>query len=118
MEQPQVSERDVELPEDSDGGLDFVRALGKQFRVLRERAGLSQDAAAEQLGYSADLLSSVERARRVPQSELLRNADRLYDAGGVLAAVADDLEEAKRKFRTKHPAWFRTFVRLGRRPRS
>jgi transcriptional regulator with XRE-family HTH domain len=112
MVQPEDTERDVELPEDSDGGLDFVRALGKQFRVLRERADLSQEAAAGRLGYSDDLISSIERGRRVPQTELLRRADRLYDAGGVLAAVADDLEEAKRKFRTKHPAWFRTFVRL------
>lgn len=106
------AERDIELPEDSDGGLDFVRSIGRQFRLLRERAGLSQEETGAALGYSEDTISSVERARRVPQADLLRRAGQLFDDGGVLAETVADLESAKKKFRIKHPSWFREYARL------
>nr|WP_233477891.1 helix-turn-helix transcriptional regulator [Streptomyces sp. SID7804] len=90
------------------------RALGKQVKVLRERAGLTQRALGDRLGYSEDLISSLERGRRTPQAEFLVAADELLDAGGVLKAAIEDVEKAKAKARIRHPAWFRDYARLER----
>ncbi|MBB0246578.1 helix-turn-helix domain-containing protein [Streptomyces alkaliphilus] len=104
--------RDVELPEDQDSAQDFLRALGKLFKRARERAGLTQQEAAERLNFGVDLISAIERARRIPQEELLHAADDLFGADGMLTTVIPDLREAKKKVRTRHPAWFRLFASL------
>ncbi|MGP2440447.1 helix-turn-helix domain-containing protein [Streptomyces sp. JW3] len=93
---------------------DFMRAIGKQVKLLRERAGLTQKELGDRLGYGEDLVSSIERGRRVPQAEFLRAADELLNAGGLLKAVIEDIEKAKAKARVRHPAWFRDYARMER----
>jgi transcriptional regulator with XRE-family HTH domain len=102
-----AQEVDAELPEDNDGARDFIRGVGKQFQVARLRAGFTQQQAAERLNYGVDMIASVERGRRTPTPELLVAADKLFDAGGLLAAVAEDLQKARNKTRVRHPAWYR-----------
>ncbi|WP_330336863.1 helix-turn-helix domain-containing protein [Streptomyces sp. NBC_00557] len=91
---------------------DLMRAVGKQVKVLRERAGLTQRELGDRLGYSEDLISSVERGRRTPQRELLEAADEVLDGRGLLKATVGDVEKAKAKARVRHPAWFRDYARL------
>jgi hypothetical protein len=55
---------------------------GRQIRLLRERAGLTQRELGERLAYGEDLISSLERGRRTPQPEFLDAADELLGAGG------------------------------------
>ncbi|WLW58650.1 helix-turn-helix domain-containing protein [Streptomyces sp. YU58] len=93
---------------------DLNRAIGKQVRVLRERSGLTQKELGDRLGYSEDLISSLERGRRTPQREFLEAADELLDAGELLKATIEDVEKAKAKARVRHPAWFRDYARLER----
>nr|WP_237282159.1 helix-turn-helix transcriptional regulator [Streptomyces rubrolavendulae] len=93
---------------------DLMRAVGKQVKLLRERAGLTQRELGERLGYSEDLVSSLERGRRTPQREFLEAADDALDAGGLLRATIEDVERAKAKARVRHPAWFRDYARLER----
>ncbi|CAL9400050.1 hypothetical protein SUDANB145_01445 [Streptomyces sp. enrichment culture] len=93
---------------------DFMRAIGKQVKLLRERAGLTQKELGDRLGYSEDLVSSIERGRRVPQPDFLKAADELLDAGGLLKAVIEDIEKAKAKARVRHPAWFKDYARIER----
>lgn len=95
-----------------DGAVDLFRALGRQIRVLRERAGLTQRQLGEALGYSEEQISSLERGRRVPQDDFLDAADELLGANGVLSAAKEDVARAKAKARVKHPAWFRNYARL------
>ncbi|MGW7351792.1 helix-turn-helix domain-containing protein [Streptomyces sp. NPDC054784] len=97
-----------------DGAVDLFRALGRQIKLLRERAGLTQRELGDRLGYGENLISSVERGRRVAQPELLDAVDELLDAGGLLSAAKEDVERAKAKARVKHPAWFRDYARLER----
>ncbi|GAA3169655.1 helix-turn-helix transcriptional regulator [Streptomyces virens] len=104
----------AETYDEGDQSSDLNRALGKQVKVLRERAGLTQRALGDRLGYSEDLISSLERGRRTPQAEFLVAADELLDAGGVLKAAIEDVEKAKAKARIRHPAWFRDYARLER----
>ncbi len=93
---------------------DLMRAVGKQVKLLRERAALTQRELGDRLGYSEDLVSSLERGRRTPQREFLEAADELLDAGGLLRATIEDVERAKAKARVRHPAWFRDYARLER----
>ncbi|MCX5209887.1 helix-turn-helix transcriptional regulator [Kitasatospora sp. NBC_00240] len=105
-------DRRPEPPDDPEGATDFLRAIGKQVKLLRERAGLTQKELGDRLGYGEDLISSLERGRRTPQPEFLDAADELLGAGGLLKAAKEDLTRAKAKARVRHPEWFRDYARL------
>ncbi|TQK45219.1 helix-turn-helix protein [Streptomyces sp. SLBN-118] len=106
-----MTEERPERPAEVDGTAHLFRALGKQIKVLREQAGLSQ----RELGVAAhcgeDLISSIERGVRTPQPDFLERVDGLLAAGGVLEAAVEDVREAQAKARTRHPDWFRDYAR-------
>ncbi|MFD3607239.1 helix-turn-helix domain-containing protein [Streptomyces atroolivaceus] len=95
-----------------EGVADLFRVIGRQIRLLRERAGLTQRELGERLGYSEDLIRSLERGRRTAQPEFLDAADELLGAGGLLRAAKDDMARARARARVKHPAWFQDYARL------
>ncbi|MGK4584387.1 helix-turn-helix domain-containing protein [Kitasatospora sp. HPMI-4] len=107
-----LTERRPEQPEDEDGSADLFRTIGRQVRLLRERAGLTQRELGERLNYGEDLISSLERGRRTPQPDFLDAADELLGAGGLLKAAKEDVVRAKTRARVRHPAWFRDYARL------
>lgn len=72
-----------------------IRTVGKLVKLCRERAGMTQAELGAAIGYSLELVSSVERGRRVPKPEFLRNADEVLHADGLLAALQKDVEEAR-----------------------
>ncbi|WP_442911091.1 helix-turn-helix domain-containing protein [Kitasatospora sp. NBC_01266] len=112
---PPIPEQPMQPEEEGPDEIQqFFTTLGKQLKLLRERAGLTQKELADQLGYSEDLISSVERGRRNVQPELLEAADKLLNAGGLLKAAVEDVKKAKAmaKERVKHPAFFRDFTLL------
>ncbi|MGH3313159.1 MAG: helix-turn-helix domain-containing protein [Streptomyces sp.] len=84
----------------------LLKAIGKQIKVLRDRAGLTQVQFGQRIGYGVDLVSAVECGRRPPKPPFIDGAERELDAGGLLDAVRDDIERAQ------YPARFREFVRL------
>ncbi|MCF2525873.1 helix-turn-helix domain-containing protein [Yinghuangia soli] len=100
--------------EDAEDAHGLFRTLGRQIKILRERAGLSRRELADRLGYSEATVNSVERGRRVPQPEFLVAVDKFFDVGGLLATAAEDVEKAKVRARVRHPAWFRDYARLER----
>ncbi|MBV2153346.1 helix-turn-helix transcriptional regulator [Kitasatospora sp. SUK 42] len=102
----------TELPEDLGEVSDFFRAIGKQIKLLREQAGLTQKELGERIGYGEHLISAVERGLRTPQPEFLIAVDRELNAGGLLAIAKDDVMRARNKARVRHPAWFRGYVEL------
>jgi transcriptional regulator with XRE-family HTH domain len=106
------AEERPEPEEGADEAVDLFRTIGKQLKLLRERAGLTQRELGKALGYGEELISSVERGRRVAQPELLDAADDFLGAGGLLKIAKDDVQRAKAKARVKHPAWFRDYARL------
>ena len=106
------AEEQPEPEEGADEAVDLFRTIGKQLKLLRERAGLTQRELGKALGYGEELISSVERGRRVAQPELLDTADDFLGADGLLKIAKEDVLRAKAKARVKHPAWFRDFARL------
>ncbi|MFK4067644.1 Scr1 family TA system antitoxin-like transcriptional regulator [Streptomyces sp. NPDC029674] len=101
-----------ERPSVVDGTAHLFRALGKQLKVLREHAGMSQKELALEVHCTEGLISAMERGVRTPQPEFLRRADKVLRAGGVLVAAIEDVEEALKKARTRHPEWYRGYAEL------
>jgi transcriptional regulator with XRE-family HTH domain len=72
-----------------------MRAIGRQIKLWREAAGLTQTEFGAAVGYSEEMVSKVERGIRVPKPTLLDDADRVVGAGGKLAAMKPDAKEAR-----------------------
>ncbi|MGW4193653.1 helix-turn-helix domain-containing protein [Streptomyces sp. NPDC005004] len=72
-----------------------LRAVGRQIRAWREAAGLTQPELGAAIGYSGEMVASVERGRRVPKPDFLDRADEVVRAGGKLAAMKADVERAR-----------------------
>lgn len=79
---------------DDDSGA-VVRAVGRQIKLWREAAGLRQAELGTAIGYGEEMVSAVERGRRIPKPEFLDNADRALGAGGKIAEMKRDLAEAR-----------------------
>lgn len=95
-----------------DGTTHLFRALGKQIKVLREAAGLSQKELGAATHCGETLISAMERGVRTPQPDFLERADELLGARGVLRAAVPDVREAQAKARTRHPEWYRSYAKL------
>jgi transcriptional regulator with XRE-family HTH domain len=81
-----------ELEDDSAAVLQMV---GRQIKLWREAAGMTQTELGTAIGYSEEMVSSVERGVRTPQPAFLVGADRVLEAGGKLAAFVPDVAEAR-----------------------
>ncbi len=101
-----------QLDEDLSEVSDFLRAIGRQIKLLREQAGMTQKEFAKEVGYTESLIGAVEQGKRTPQRELLEASERVLDARGLLIATAGDIEKAKAKARVRHPEWFRSYASL------
>src|SRR5689334_11339304 len=89
-----MAEQAAEQDWDEDTS-EVIRTVGKQVKLWRERAGLRQAELGAAIGYGEDLVSSVERGRRIPRPEFLAKADEVLGAGGILEALADDVARAR-----------------------
>ncbi|NLU67033.1 DUF5753 domain-containing protein [Streptomyces sp. HNM0574] len=63
-----------------------LRYLGNQFRLWRVDAGVAREAAAEAVGYSLEMVKSVECGRRKCPPKMALIGDELFGAGGKLKA--------------------------------
>ncbi|MFE5035395.1 helix-turn-helix domain-containing protein [Streptomyces sp. NPDC056683] len=72
-----------------------LRAVGRQIKVWREAAGLRQGELGAAIGYSEEMVSAVERGRRIPKPDFLEKADEVLRAGGKLAFMKEDVERAR-----------------------
>ncbi|MFJ8694727.1 helix-turn-helix domain-containing protein [Streptomyces roseolilacinus] len=72
-----------------------VRAAARQLKLWREAAGLTQAEFGRAIGYGEELVSSVERGRRIPRPEYLDAADEVLDAGGRIATMKEELAEVR-----------------------
>ncbi|WP_447037830.1 helix-turn-helix domain-containing protein [Streptomyces sp. DSM 118878] len=89
-----------------DPGNGFLRCFGRQMKLLREAAGLTQAELGALVGYGEALIASVEQGRRIPKPELVDAVDRAVGAGGVLSAMKGELGRAR------YPGFFRQYAQL------
>jgi transcriptional regulator with XRE-family HTH domain len=88
-----VSDWDLESEDDEAGAV--IRTVSRQLKLRREAAGLTQAEFGAAIGYGEELVSSVERMRRIPRPEYLDAADEALRAGGKIAAMKKDLAEVR-----------------------
>lgn len=77
---------------------------GKLLRLHRDRAGLTQQELAHTLGYSVELVASIEQGRRPAQTVFTEAAESALNANGTLAVLQEDVDLAKL------PAFFQDFA--------
>ncbi|WP_344568101.1 helix-turn-helix transcriptional regulator [Streptomyces axinellae] len=78
-----------------DDSTTVARAVGRQVKLWREAAGLTQTGLGAAIGYCEEMVSAVERAKRLPQPQFLDNADDRLGAGGKLSAMKEDVKQAR-----------------------
>ncbi|MCZ9346363.1 helix-turn-helix transcriptional regulator [Streptomyces sp. TRM76130] len=81
-------------PED-DEAAGVIRTVARQLKLWRESAGFTQPEFGAAIGYGEELVSSVERMRRIPRPEYLDAADEVLNAGGKIAALKKDLADVR-----------------------
>jgi transcriptional regulator with XRE-family HTH domain len=79
--------------EDDSGAV--LKAVSRQLKLWREAAGLKQVEFGAAIGYGEEMVSAVERGRRIPKPEYLDRADEVLGAGGKISAMKKDVEEAR-----------------------
>ncbi|MER6412728.1 helix-turn-helix domain-containing protein [Streptomyces humidus] len=89
---------------ESDG--DFLRCFGRQMKLLREVAGLTQAQLGDRVGYGEAQIAAVEQGRRIPKPDLIEVVDRVVGARGVLAAMKPEVAKAR------YPSFFRRYAEL------
>ncbi|MFJ5798783.1 helix-turn-helix domain-containing protein [Streptomyces decoyicus] len=72
-----------------------MKAVVRQLKLWREAAGLTQAEFGVAIGYGEELVSSVERGRRIPRPEYLDRADEVLGAGGKISALTEDVAEIR-----------------------
>ncbi|GAA2422489.1 helix-turn-helix transcriptional regulator [Streptomyces glaucus] len=88
-----MSDWDAGLEDEEAGAV--MRTVSRQLKLWREAAGLTQAKFGAAIGYGEDLVSSVERGRRIPRPEYLDSADEVLGAGGRIAAMKTDVAEVR-----------------------
>ncbi|MBQ1100601.1 helix-turn-helix transcriptional regulator [Streptomyces sp. b94] len=88
-----MSEWEAGLDDEEAGAV--MRTVVRQLKLWRESAGLTQAEFGAAIGYGEELVSSVERGRRIPRPEYLDRADEALSAGGRIAAMKGDVAEAR-----------------------
>ncbi|MFK4144334.1 helix-turn-helix domain-containing protein [Streptomyces sp. NPDC004065] len=91
---------------EGEAGGEFLRCFGRQVKLLREAAGLTQAQLGERVGYGEAQIAAVEQGRRIPKPELIDAADRVLGARGVLVAMKEEVAKAR------YPSFFRRYVQL------
>ncbi len=72
-----------------------MRTVVRQLKLWREAAGLTQAELGAAIGYGEELVSSVERGRRIPRPEYLDAVDAALGADGKISAMARDVAEIR-----------------------
>jgi transcriptional regulator with XRE-family HTH domain len=86
---------DGSIDPDDDESSAVIAALGRQLKLRREHAGLRHKEFGAALGYGEDLVYKVEGGKRIPRPEYLDKADEVLGAGGRIAAMKQDVEQAR-----------------------
>ncbi|MGW5211256.1 helix-turn-helix domain-containing protein [Streptomyces sp. NPDC004051] len=72
-----------------------LRTVARQIKMWREAAGLTQSELGAAIGYSEEMVSCVERVRRIPKPDFLDKSDEVLGADGKLSAMKGDVEKAR-----------------------
>ncbi|MCF2125847.1 helix-turn-helix domain-containing protein [Strepomyces sp. STD 3.1] len=95
VETEQVDEPGWEVDPNDDWALAVIATVGRQLKLRREAVGMRAADFAVAVGYGEDLVYKVEGGKRIPRLEYLDTADRVLDAGGLIAAMKEDVRRVR-----------------------
>ncbi|MFJ4683835.1 helix-turn-helix domain-containing protein [Streptomyces sp. NPDC088789] len=81
-------------PED-DWGVAVIATVGRQLRLRREAVGMRVPEFGKAIGYGEDLIYKVEGGKRIPRPEYLDKSDAALNAGGLIAAMKEDVAKVR-----------------------
>ncbi|MEU0070523.1 helix-turn-helix transcriptional regulator [Streptomyces sp. NPDC006332] len=84
-----------EVDPDDDWGVAVVATVGRQLRLRREAVGMRAADFGEAVGYGEDMVYKIEGGKRIPRPEYLDRADEVLSAGGLLAAMKEDVARVR-----------------------
>ncbi|MEU5366266.1 helix-turn-helix transcriptional regulator [Streptomyces sp. NPDC005925] len=84
-----------EVDPDDEWGVAVVATVGRQLKLRREAVGMRAPDFGKAVGYGEDLVYKIESGKRIPRPEYLDKADELLDAGGLLAAMKEDVAKVR-----------------------
>ncbi|MFI6204787.1 helix-turn-helix domain-containing protein [Streptomyces sp. NPDC051041] len=84
-----------EVDPDDEWGVAVVATVGRQLKLRREAVGMRAADFAAAAGYGEDLVYKVESGKRIPRPEYLEKADEVLGAGGLLAAMKEDVAKVR-----------------------
>ncbi|MFJ5529911.1 helix-turn-helix domain-containing protein [Streptomyces sp. NPDC093261] len=84
-----------EVDPDDDWGVAVVATVGRQLKLRREAVGMRAAEFGVAVGYGEDMVYKIESGRRIPRPEYLDKADEVLRAGGLLAAMKEDVRRVR-----------------------
>ncbi|MEU2222020.1 helix-turn-helix transcriptional regulator [Streptomyces sp. NPDC018347] len=84
-----------EVDPDDEWGVAVVATVARQLRLRREAVGMRVPEFAKAVGYGEDLVYKIEAGKRIPRPEYLDKADEVLGAGGLLAAMKEDVAKVR-----------------------
>ncbi|MGA5793252.1 helix-turn-helix domain-containing protein [Streptomyces cellulosae] len=91
----QADEPGWEVDPDDEWGVAVVATVGRQLKLRREAAGMRAPDFAAAVKYGEDLVYKVESGKRIPRPEYLEKADEVLGAGGLIAAMKEDVAKVR-----------------------
>ncbi|MEV8508786.1 helix-turn-helix transcriptional regulator [Actinoplanes sp. NPDC051475] len=92
--------------------LQVLELFAGELRRLRSGAGLSQEALAEKIRYSASLVAAIEQGRRAPRQDFAQKCDEALSTGGLLLRIREAT------VRETLVPWFREWAGIERDARA
>ncbi|AWE54672.1 transcriptional regulator [Streptomyces nigra] len=84
-----------EVDPDDEWGVAVVATVGRQLKLRREAVGMRAGEFGRAVGYGEDLVYKIESGKRIPRQEYLDRADEVLGAGGLLAAMKEDVAKVR-----------------------
>ncbi|MFC7880630.1 helix-turn-helix domain-containing protein [Streptomyces sp. NPDC057376] len=84
-----------EVDPDDEWGVAVVATVGRQLKLRREAVGMRAGEFGKAVGYGEDLVYKIEGGKRIPRPEYLDMADEVLDAGGLIAAMKEDVAKVR-----------------------
>ncbi|MFF7115312.1 Scr1 family TA system antitoxin-like transcriptional regulator [Streptomyces albogriseolus] len=94
-DEAQADEPGWEVDPDDEWGVAVVATVGRQLKLRREAAGMRACDFAAAVKYGEDLVYKVESGKRIPRPEYLEKADEVLGAGGLIAAMKEDVAKVR-----------------------
>ncbi|MER5434606.1 helix-turn-helix transcriptional regulator [Streptomyces sp. NPDC002588] len=91
----EVDEPGWEVDPDDEWGVAVIATVGRQLKLRREAVGMRAAEFGVAVGYGEDMVYKVESGKRIPRPEFLDRADEVLGAGGLLAAMKEDVEKVR-----------------------